>query len=52
MNIEIAPSHRNAAATKDKLVRKKNQKKYLKNIHKCPVNTLLTRIFSAMAWNG
>lgn len=23
-----------------------------KNIHKCPVNTLLTNIFSGIAWNG
>jgi len=28
------------------------KKNIYSNIHKCPVNTLLTSIFSGIAWNG
>jgi len=43
---------RNLSAMNNKETHYSARKDIYKNIHKCPVNTLLTSIFSGIAWNG
>jgi len=52
MNIKKPFRHSKTDVLKDKhnLIRRK--KNIRMDIQKCPVNTLLTSIFSGIAWNG
>ena len=52
INLKTASFHRSSSLMKNKLLQKDSNKHCRSNIHKCPVNTLLTSIFSGIAWNG
>jgi len=45
-------SHHDSASAKYWKKDINTKKRNRSNIHKCPVNTLLTSIFSGIAWNG
>jgi len=52
MNIKKPFQHSKTNVLKDKHNRISRKKNIRMDIQKCPVNTLLTSIFSGIAWNG
>ena len=52
MNLKLASFNQRPTMIKDKYIRNNTRRNYSSNFHKCPVNTLLTSIFSGIAWNG
>ncbi len=52
INLKTASFRRRSSMMRNKLLLKNSREYIRSNIHKCPVNTLLTTIFSEIAWNG
>ncbi len=52
INFKTTPNHNKLSVTKSQKQNVNKKQNVYANIHKCPVNTLLTSIFSGIAWNG
>jgi len=52
ISFKTAPCHSKSSETKKPKTHVNKKRNVYANIHKCPVNTLLTSIFSGIAWNG
>ena len=52
INLKTAVFSRPLESTVNRPTRRITEQKHQQAINKCPVNTLLTRIFSGIAWNG
>ena len=52
INLKNAFYNKSPSVLKNKNTQRSAKKNVRSNIHKCPVNTLLTSIFSGIAWNG
>ena len=52
INFKLPAHKRKPTIVRHKKTQNSAKKNAISNIHKCPVNTLLTSIFSGIAWNG